>query len=261
MSDSHLAIDNSGNNLCVHQDNQVEEVVSTEKQRQELQELQEQHNQAVQKAQSAIATFESISRLFSELVTLKRRLEQEKDDLGIKAQEIRDRLKVLKRETCKVEAQLQQVCSKYEVAKENKVVAETHLAKVTDRLKVLAAASESQKPYSNFEVNSMSASDSRGTLSQKEKSGLFNPWRSGSFYLFTVVVILLILAVINMYMSWYTLIPLLIACLLITIVIGALQLRNDKNLSEANFVRLIVESLKRLPLLRIDSLQEKKLKN
>jgi chromosome segregation ATPase len=229
MSDSHLAIDNNGNNLSVQQDNHVEDIVSITKQRREL---QEQYNQAVQKVQSETATFESISSLFGELVALKRQLEEEKDDLGIKAQEVRERLKVLKREASKVEAKLQQVYSKYEVAEQNKAMAETHLATLTDKLKVLATTIESQEQDSNLGVNSMYASDSRETPAQKAKPDLSNPWLSGSFYLFAVVVVLLVLAVINVYTSWYTLILVLSACLLITVVIGSLQLRNDKNLSK-----------------------------
>jgi hypothetical protein len=62
-------------------------------------------------------------------------------------------------------------------------------------------------------------------------------------------------------MSWYTLVLVPIACVLITVVIGSLQLRNDKNLSEDKFVRLIVEALKRLSLFDIDNLPEKKLKS
>lgn len=248
MSDPHPVIDKNGNNLSVQQDNHVEDIVSITKQRREL---QEQYNQAVQKVQSETATFESISSLFGDLVASKRLLEQEKDALGIKAQEVRERLKVLKREASKVEAKLQQVCPKYEEAEQNKVMAETHLATLTDKLKVFATTIES---------HSMHAFDSRETSAQKAKPDLSNPWLSGSFYLFAVVVLLLVLAAINVYMSWYTLIPILIACVLMIVVIGVLQLRNDKNLSEANFVRLIVEAFKRLSLFGIDSLPEKKLK-
>jgi Flp pilus assembly protein TadB len=138
------------------------------------------------------------------------------------------------------------------VAEQNKVMAETHLATVTDKLKVFATTIES---------HSMHASDSRETPEQKAKPELSNPWLSGSFYLFAVVVVLLVLAVINVYMSWYTLVLVPIACVLITVVIGSLQLRNDKNLSEDKFVRLIVEALKRLSLFDIDNLPEKKLKS
>jgi hypothetical protein len=259
MSDSHLVINNnSGNSLRIQQDNYAEGTESITQQRQEL---QEQYNQAVQKVQSETATFESISSSFGELVASKRLLEQEQDALGIKAQEIRERLKVLKREASKVEAKLQQAYSKYEVAEQNKVIAETHLATVADKLKALPAIIESQGQRSNLEVNSVYASGGHETLAQKAKPALPNPWRSGSFYLFAVVVILPLLAAISAYMSWYNLVLVLIACVLIIAVIGALQLRNDKNLSEDNFVRLIVEASKRLSLLRIDSLLEKKLKN
>lgn len=257
MSDSQLVMSESGNSLSIQQDNHTEGVESITQQRQEL---QKQYSQAVQKVQSETATFESISNLFGELVTLKRQLEREKDALEIKAQEVRERLKVLKREVSKVETKLQQVYPKYELAEQNKVMAETHLATVTDRLNALAAIIESQKQNSTLETNSVYASDVHETPSQKIKPNLSNPWLSGSFYLFAVVVLLLVLAAINVYLSWYTLVPVLIACVLMIVVIGVLQLRNDKNLSEANFVKLIVEALKRLSLFGIDSLPEKKLK-
>ncbi|HYP27434.1 MAG TPA: COR domain-containing protein [Blastocatellia bacterium] len=85
-----------------------------------------------------------------------------------------------------------------------------------------------------------------------------NPWRSGSFYLVSyVVVILTILAaiiVLNTYgVSWTTatVIPfVLIGGLLSIGIIGANQLKNDDRLSDESYVKLMIESYKRLPLLR-----------
>jgi hypothetical protein len=63
-------------------------------------------------------------------------------------------------------------------------------------------------------------------------------------------VILALLATISNQVAWYTLPIVLIAGILIVGVVGALQLRNDKLLSEQNFLALMVETYKRLPLLR-----------
>ena len=85
-----------------------------------------------------------------------------------------------------------------------------------------------------------------------------NPWISGSFYLVTYVVavatILIAIIVLNKYgISWTTgaVIPIvLIGGLLCIGVIGANQLKNDERLSDESYVRLMIESYKRLPLLR-----------
>jgi small GTP-binding protein len=85
-----------------------------------------------------------------------------------------------------------------------------------------------------------------------------NPWVSGSFYVFTFVVavatILIAIIVLNTYgISWTTgaVIPIvLIGGLLGIGVIGASQLKNDDRLSDESYVKLMIESYKRLPLLR-----------
>ena len=85
-----------------------------------------------------------------------------------------------------------------------------------------------------------------------------NPWRSGWFYLISyVVVIATIVAaivVLNIYgISWTTaaVIPVVIIGGLLSIgIIGANQLRNDDRLSDESYVKLMIESYKRLPLLR-----------
>jgi small GTP-binding protein len=84
-----------------------------------------------------------------------------------------------------------------------------------------------------------------------------NPWMSGSFFLFSfVVVVATIVAaiiVLNKYgISWTTaaIMPfVLIGGLLGYGMLGAHQLKNDKQLSDKSYVTLIIESYKRLPLL------------
>ena len=85
-----------------------------------------------------------------------------------------------------------------------------------------------------------------------------NPWQSGSFYLVSYMVviatILISVIVLDKYgISWTTaaVIPILLIAALLTIgIIGANQLKNDKLLSGQKYVKLMIESYKRLPLLR-----------
>jgi internalin A len=92
-----------------------------------------------------------------------------------------------------------------------------------------------------------------------------NPWLSGSFYLFSFVVaiatILIAIVVLNKYgVSWTTgaVLPIvLIAGLLSIGIIGANQLKNDERLSNESFVKLMIESYKRLPLLKGESEADK----
>ena len=77
-----------------------------------------------------------------------------------------------------------------------------------------------------------------------------NPWISGSFYLFMFVIIFALLAVLSNTVSWYLLPIVIIGGILIVGVIGALQLRNDTRLKDETFLQLMVETYKRLPLLK-----------
>jgi len=76
-----------------------------------------------------------------------------------------------------------------------------------------------------------------------------NPWVSGSFYLIASVTIIVVLAVISRFIDIWALPAVLIAGLLLVTIIGALQLRNDEALKDETFLTLMVEALKRLPLL------------
>jgi hypothetical protein len=77
-----------------------------------------------------------------------------------------------------------------------------------------------------------------------------NPWISGSFYVIAVVLLMTVLAVISANVPWYALIFVIIGGLLTIAIVGALQLRQDERLSEENFITLMIESIKRLSLLR-----------
>lgn len=76
------------------------------------------------------------------------------------------------------------------------------------------------------------------------------PWKSGAFYLLLFVVIMGTIAAIAKIVPFYVLPIIIIGGLLFFIVISALQLRQDESLSETSFLSLIVESLKRMHLLK-----------
>jgi VIT1/CCC1 family predicted Fe2+/Mn2+ transporter len=90
------------------------------------------------------------------------------------------------------------------------------------------------------------------TLTDKElaTNNRQSPWVSGSFYIFAVIIVMTVIAVISKSTPWYSLVIVLIGGLLAVVIVGAFQLRNDEALSEENFIDLMERSLKRLPLLR-----------
>jgi len=76
-----------------------------------------------------------------------------------------------------------------------------------------------------------------------------NPWISGSFYLVLAITIISGLGVLSNVVNWYLLPIILIGGILIIVIVGILQLRNDDRLSDRSFVTLIKETFKRIPLL------------
>jgi len=79
-----------------------------------------------------------------------------------------------------------------------------------------------------------------------------SPWSSGLFYLLALAVIMGLIAIISQNVSWYVLPIVIIGGLLAISIIGALQLRQDEKLNQANFLKLMIESFKQMPLLRGD---------
>lgn len=82
---------------------------------------------------------------------------------------------------------------------------------------------------------------------QKEKT---NVWINGSFFLVVFIVVMTTFAVISANVPALVLPVVIIGGLLAIGIIGAFQLRNDDNLTEKNFLTLVLETYKRLPLLR-----------
>jgi hypothetical protein len=77
-----------------------------------------------------------------------------------------------------------------------------------------------------------------------------NPWKSGSFYLIALIIVFASVVVTYRYVGAWALPAVLVASLLLLVIVGALQLRNDEALKDETFLRLMSETLKRLPLLR-----------
>jgi hypothetical protein len=85
---------------------------------------------------------------------------------------------------------------------------------------------------------------------KKDKTMKNNPWISGLFYLFMFVIVISTISIITNYVDWWLLPMILISGTLIIGILGALQLKNDDQLRDESFIQLIVETYKKLPLLR-----------
>jgi hypothetical protein len=77
-----------------------------------------------------------------------------------------------------------------------------------------------------------------------------NPWAAGSFYLVTTVIVLAALGALAKFIPWYTFPFILLGGVLVLSIVVASQLRNDERLSDKSFVKLMVDSLKYLPLIK-----------
>jgi len=102
----------------------------------------------------------------------------------------------------------------------------------------------------------LATNNEKSNISQKNKTNLpnmktkNNPWISGSFYLTVVCVVFAGLATIANFVHW-ALVPIIfVAGILLILVIGVLQLKNDDRITDKSFRNLVIEILKRLPLIR-----------
>jgi hypothetical protein len=77
-----------------------------------------------------------------------------------------------------------------------------------------------------------------------------NPWVSGSFYLFVIVVVGSGLLAAAKILTLVALPIIVVGAVVALAIVGALQLRNDDRLKEESFLRLMALSFKYLPLLR-----------
>jgi hypothetical protein len=79
-----------------------------------------------------------------------------------------------------------------------------------------------------------------------------NPWLSGSFYLIGFVVVFgvgvgLLIFLVKLSIPWYLAGLIFFASIIVLTIIGAFQLKNDHNLSEKNFIKLMTEAIKQFP--------------
>jgi hypothetical protein len=77
-----------------------------------------------------------------------------------------------------------------------------------------------------------------------------SPWVSGSFYLATIVILISLFLVVARMVNFVVLPIVIVGGLLAVSLIGAFQLRQDKNLSETNFITLMALTFKQLPFIR-----------
>jgi internalin A len=155
------------------------------------------------------------------------------------------------------------------------------IPKLRQRFNVRQLLDGVEDPRGRMERRELDLEERRFTRRMPEKippkpqqSTQNNPWLSGSFYLFAymavIATILIAIVVLNRYgVTWTTgavLSVVLIGGFLGIGVIGANQLKNDDRLSDESYVKLMIESYKRLPLLRgkaesanlLEGIEEKK---
>jgi hypothetical protein len=77
-----------------------------------------------------------------------------------------------------------------------------------------------------------------------------NPWISGSFYLTVAIIVITGLAVLSNSVHWALLPIIIIGGVLLIVIVGSFQLKNDDKITDKTFGSLITETFKRLPLLR-----------
>ena len=98
----------------------------------------------------------------------------------------------------------------------------------------------------------LTMSDKQESHTEKENKNNISvsPWKDGSFYLITFVVIIAAIGVVASVVPWYAFPVVLIASIIIGSIIGTLQFRQNNKLSEKNFVELMSLYFKSLFLLK-----------
>jgi len=87
-----------------------------------------------------------------------------------------------------------------------------------------------------------------GSMSKRENPR--SPWLSGSFYLAALVIVVTVFLVAATTVHLLVLPVVIIGALVATSLVGAFQLRQDRALSEKNFLALMLLTFKQLPLIR-----------
>lgn len=102
--------------------------------------------------------------------------------------------------------------------------------------------------HDSSEVEAVARQLSAEAFKSREAARLRSPWFSGLFYLVVVVVVVALLLVVGEVIAPWALPLVVVGAVLLVSVVGALQLRADDRLHERNFVTLMGDVLRRLPL-------------
>jgi YesN/AraC family two-component response regulator len=108
----------------------------------------------------------------------------------------------------------------------------------------------------NLNMNSSSLAETENHETKRDKSQFSNnrnennPWVAGSFYLFAIFVVFCVLLVILKTISVRVFPILVVSSLIIFMLIGLFQLRNDETLSDKTFTELIKLTFRQIPLIR-----------
>jgi predicted membrane channel-forming protein YqfA (hemolysin III family) len=103
------------------------------------------------------------------------------------------------------------------------------------------------------EVAAVSEQLAKQVIARREAAKIRSPWVSGSFYLAAAVVIVVLLLAVGRVVSFWALPVVVVGALLLVMIVGAYQMRQDARLSEKGFLQLMADVLKRLPLVVVRS--------
>ena len=89
-------------------------------------------------------------------------------------------------------------------------------------------------------------------------ASIWSPWRSGSFYAFIALLAIGVLLTAARVVSAYVLPMVIIGALLLVVIVGALQLRQDHNLDQESFLELMRLALTQVGYVRDDPMKKRK---
>jgi Flp pilus assembly protein TadB len=103
------------------------------------------------------------------------------------------------------------------------------------------------------EVASVTERLAKQAIARGQAAQMRSPWVSGSFYLAAAIVIVVLLLVVGRVLTFWALPVVVVGALLLVMIVGAYQMRQDARLSEKGFLQLMADVLKRLPLVVVRS--------
>lgn len=106
-----------------------------------------------------------------------------------------------------------------------------------------------------FEVSGTSASEVQAVsrelvqdvAEQRDAHRVRSPWYSGAFYLSAAAVLIVLLLAVGHWAPWYAVPLVILGAITLLIIIGSLQMRQDGNLSDRGFVRVMGDVLRHVP--------------